>query len=154
MLLLCMWVNRNIRNKEWYGRRPVIIYRAPFCNWGRWSVVRDLTEVGRTRPERTMSGVVRRAVWVFRPRLEVVVRGNPAGMNSYGDRLHFEAHSRAKFEKTSLSTDGLPCPLQNWFRLLPRGRFSPGTEDSGGGFRTPDGAIPPAESFVLAKTWP
>ena len=30
------------------------------------------------------------------------MRGNPAGMNSYGDRLHFEAHSRAKFEKTSL----------------------------------------------------
>ena len=22
-------------------------------------------------------------------------------------------HLRAKFEKTSLSTDGLPCPLQN-----------------------------------------
>ena len=77
--------------------------------------------------------------WVFHPWLKGVVRGE-SGRNEFlrGPFSLFEAHSRAKFEKTSLSTDGLPCPRQNWFRLLPRGRFSPGTEDSGGGFRTPD----------------
>ena len=48
----------------------------------------DLTEVGRTRPERTMSGVVRGMAESSVPGLEVVVTGNPAGMNTYGDRLH------------------------------------------------------------------
>ena len=66
---------------------------------------------------------------------EIVVRGE-SGRNEFlrGPFALFEAHSRAKFEKTSLSTDGLPCPLQNSFRLLPPLRFPPGTEDSGGDF--------------------
>ena len=40
------------------------------------------------RPERAMSGVVRG--WLSLPSLvEGCREGNPAGMNSYGDRLHF-----------------------------------------------------------------
>ena len=49
----------------------------------------DLTEVGRTRPERTMSGVVRGMAESSVPVGSWLWRGNPAGMNSYGDRLHF-----------------------------------------------------------------
>ena len=49
----------------------------------------DLTEVGRTRPERTMSGVVRGLSESSVPVDRLSWRGNPAGMNSYGDRLHF-----------------------------------------------------------------
>ena len=49
----------------------------------------DLTEVWRTRPERTMSGVVRGLTESSVPVGSWLWRGNPAGMNSYGDRLHF-----------------------------------------------------------------
>ena len=99
----------------------------------------DLTEVWRTRPERTMSGVVRGLTESSVPGWRVSWRGNPAGMNSYGDRLHFSKRIAVLNSwETSLSTDGLPYPLQNWFRLLPPFRVSPGTEDSGEGFRTPD----------------
>ena len=48
----------------------------------------DLTEVGRTRPERTMSGVVRGLADSFVPVGGWAWRGNPAGMNCCGDRLH------------------------------------------------------------------
>ena len=49
---------------------------------------RDLTEVGRTRPERTMSGVVRGMAESSVPVDRLSWRGNPAGMNCCGDRLH------------------------------------------------------------------
>ena len=48
----------------------------------------DLTEVGRTRPERTMSGVVRGLAESSVPVGGWSWRGNPAGMNCCGDRLH------------------------------------------------------------------
>ena len=48
----------------------------------------DLTEVGRTRPERTMSGVVRGMAESSVPVGSWLWRGNPAGMNCCGDRLH------------------------------------------------------------------
>ena len=48
----------------------------------------DLTEVGRTRPERTMSGVVRGIAESSVPVDRLSWRGNPAGMNCCGDRLH------------------------------------------------------------------
>ena len=48
----------------------------------------DLTEVGRTRPERTMSGVVRGLAESSVPVGRLSWRGNPAGMNCCGDRLH------------------------------------------------------------------
>ena len=48
----------------------------------------DLTEVGRTRPERTMSGVVRGGSESSVPGWRLSLGGNPAGMNCYGDRLH------------------------------------------------------------------
>ena len=51
-------------------------------------VLGDLTEVGRTRPERTMSGVVRGMAESSVPVLGWPWRGNPAGMNCCGDRLH------------------------------------------------------------------
>ena len=40
------------------------------------------------RPERTMSGVVRGLSESSVPLDRLAWRGNPAGMNSYGDRLH------------------------------------------------------------------
>ena len=49
----------------------------------------DLTEIGRTRPERTMSGVVRGLAESSVPVGSWLWRGNPAGMNCGGDRLHF-----------------------------------------------------------------
>ena len=77
-------------------------------------LIGDLTEVGRTRPERTMSGVARGPAESSVPGGRLVVEGE-SGRNEFlrGPFALFEAHSRAKFEKTSLSTDGLPCPLQN-----------------------------------------
>ncbi|ERI75701.1 hypothetical protein CLOSYM_03097 [[Clostridium] symbiosum ATCC 14940] len=48
----------------------------------------DLTEVGRTRPERTKSGVVRRLAESSVPVGSWCGGGNPAGMNCCGDRLH------------------------------------------------------------------
>ena len=51
-------------------------------------VLGDLTEVGRTRPERTMSGVVRGLSESSVPVDRLSWRGNPAGMNCCGDRLH------------------------------------------------------------------
>jgi hypothetical protein len=48
----------------------------------------DLTEVGRTRPERTMSGAVRGMAESSVPVGSWLWRGNPAGMNCCGDRLH------------------------------------------------------------------
>ena len=48
----------------------------------------NLTEVGRTRPERTMSGVVRGLAESSVPVGSWLCRGNPAGMNYCGDRLH------------------------------------------------------------------
>ena len=48
----------------------------------------DLTEVRRTRPERTMSGVVMGMAESSVPVGSWLWRGNPAGMNCYGDRLH------------------------------------------------------------------
>ena len=48
----------------------------------------DLTEVWRTRPERTMSGVVRGLAESSVPVGSWLWRGNPAGMNCCGDRLH------------------------------------------------------------------
>ena len=51
-------------------------------------VLGDLTEVGRTRPERTMSGVVRGLSESSVPLDRLSWRGNPAGMNCCGDRLH------------------------------------------------------------------
>ena len=59
------------------------------CSLLRGGLNRDLTEVGRTRPERTMSGVVRGLSESSVPLDRLSWRGNPAGMNSYGDRLHF-----------------------------------------------------------------
>ena len=47
-----------------------------------------LTEVRRTRPERTMSGVVRGMAESSVPVDRLSWRGNPAGMNCCGDRLH------------------------------------------------------------------
>ena len=41
------------------------------------------------RQERTMSGVVRGMAESSVPVESWLWRGNPAGMNSYGDRLHF-----------------------------------------------------------------
>ena len=55
---------------------------------GRRKRNRDLTEVGRTRPERTMSGVVRGLAESSVPVGSWLWRGNPAGMNCCGDRLH------------------------------------------------------------------
>ena len=51
-------------------------------------LIGDLTEVGRTRPERTMSGVVRGLAESSVPVGSWLWRGNPAGMNCCGDRLH------------------------------------------------------------------
>ena len=68
------------------------------------------------RPERTMSGVVGDVSESSVPGMEGIVRGggNPAGMNSYGDRLHLSKRIAVLNSwETSLSTDGLPCPLQN-----------------------------------------
>ena len=48
----------------------------------------DLTEVGRTRPELTISGVVRGMAESSVPVDRLSWRGNPAGMNCCGDRLH------------------------------------------------------------------
>ena len=48
----------------------------------------NLTEVRRTRPERTMSGVVRGMAESSVPVGSWLWRGNPAGMNCCGDRLH------------------------------------------------------------------
>ena len=48
----------------------------------------DLTEVWRTRPERNMSGVVRGMAESSVPVGSWLWRGNPAGMNCCGDRLH------------------------------------------------------------------
>ena len=48
----------------------------------------DLTEVGRTRPERTMSGAVRGMAESSVPVGSWLWRGNPAGMNCCGERLH------------------------------------------------------------------
>ena len=69
-----------------YGHLFLLVY-----NIGRgFSILYgDLTEVGRTRPERTMSGVVRGMAESSVPVGSWLWRGNPAGMNSYGDRLHF-----------------------------------------------------------------
>ena len=53
----------------------------------------DLTEVWRTRPERTMSGVVRGLAESSVPAGGWSWRGNPAGMNCYGDRLHSLEHA-------------------------------------------------------------
>ena len=47
-----------------------------------------LTEVGRTRPERTMSGVVGGLAESSVPGGRLSWGGNPAGMNCCGDRLH------------------------------------------------------------------
>ena len=68
-----------------YGHLFLLVY-----NIGRgFSILYgDLTEVGRTRPERTMSGVVRGLAESSVPVGGWSWRGNPAGMNCCGDRLH------------------------------------------------------------------
>ena len=56
--------------------------------FGRGGAFGDLTEVWRTRPERTMSGVVRGMAESSVPLGRLSWRGNPVGMNCCGDRLH------------------------------------------------------------------
>ena len=52
----------------------------------------DLTEVGRTRPERTMSGVVRGMAESSVPVDRLSWRGNPAGMNCCGEDVYKRQH--------------------------------------------------------------
>ena len=59
----------------------------PQCSLLRGGLNRDLTEVGRTRPERTMSGVVRGLTESSVP-VGDYREGEVGGMNCCGDRLH------------------------------------------------------------------
>ncbi len=73
----------------------------------------DLTEARRTRPERTMSGVVRGMA-----ESSVPVESGREGESGRNELLRgpfalFGVRISAKLEKTSLSTGGLPCPLRN-----------------------------------------
>ena len=99
----------------------------------------DLTEVGRTRPERTMSGVVRGMAESSVPVGSWLWRGE-SGRNEllrepfalFGVRISAKlVRDLAKHRRTPMSPPQLIPPTSP-------GRVSPGTEDSGEGFRTPD----------------
>ena len=60
--------------------------------------------------------------WVsLQSRLDRCGEGESGRKNSYGDSLALaERAADAKFEKTSLSTGGLQCPLRKVFSRIPR----------------------------------
>ena len=66
----------------------IMLYNCNSADGRLLKQIGDLTEVGRTRPERTMSGVVRDMTESSVPVGSWLWRGNPAGMNCCGDRLH------------------------------------------------------------------